>query len=120
MTKAEMVAKLAEVVNIQKKQAEKVLTELVGMIKASLMKGERIALTGLGSFSTTARKARTARNPTNRRCTQGTGQEGGQVLSCGACQEGGKRTRGREEGSGEGQACSEEGARKGSEKEVTG
>jgi len=63
MTKAEMVAKLSEVASVRKKQAEKVLTELVGMIKASLVKGERIALTGLGSFSTTARKARTARNP---------------------------------------------------------
>ena len=63
MTKAEMVAKLAEVANIQKKQAGQVLTELVGMIKASLVKGERIALVGLGSFSTKARKARTARNP---------------------------------------------------------
>ena len=63
MTKAEMVAKLAEIVDIQKKQAEKVLTELVGMIKDSLVKGERIVLTGLGSFSTTARKARTGRNP---------------------------------------------------------
>ena len=63
MTKAEMVAKLAEVVDIQKKQAEKVLTELVGMIRGSLVKGERIVLAGLGSFSTTTRKARTGRNP---------------------------------------------------------
>jgi len=63
MTKAEMVAKLAEAVGIQKKQAGKVLAELVDMIKASLVKGERIALAGLGSFSTAARKARTGRNP---------------------------------------------------------
>ena len=63
MTKAEMVAKLAEAVGIQKKQAGKVLAELVDMIEASLVKGERIALAGLGSFSTAARKARTGRNP---------------------------------------------------------
>jgi len=63
MTKAEMVAKLSEVASVRKKQAEKVLTELVGMIKASLVKGEKIALSGLGSFSTTARKARTGVNP---------------------------------------------------------
>ena len=58
-----MVAKLSEVASVRKKQAEKVLTELVGMIKASLVKGEKIALSGLGSFSTTARKARTGVNP---------------------------------------------------------
>jgi DNA-binding protein HU-beta len=63
MTKAEMVAKLAEVASIQKKQAEKIVTSLIDMIKTFLVKGERIALPGLGSFCTTARKARTGRNP---------------------------------------------------------
>jgi DNA-binding protein HU-beta len=63
MTKAEIVTKLAEVTNIHKKQAEKVVVELVGMIKAFLVKGERITLPGLGSFFTTERKARTGRNP---------------------------------------------------------
>jgi DNA-binding protein HU-beta len=63
MTKAEIVTKLAEVASIQKKQAEKVVTSLVDMIKTFLVKGERIALPGLGSFFTTARKARTGRNP---------------------------------------------------------
>jgi DNA-binding protein HU-beta len=63
MSKAEMVAKLADAASIQKKQAEKVVTELVGMIKGFLLKGERIALAGLGTFSTAARKARTGRNP---------------------------------------------------------
>jgi DNA-binding protein HU-beta len=63
MTKAEMVTKLAEVASIQKKQAEKVLTALVDMIKAFLAKGERIALPGLGSFFAVAKKARTGRNP---------------------------------------------------------
>lgn len=63
MTKAEMVTQLAEVASIQKKQAEKVVTELVTMIKGLIVKAERIALPGLGTFSTTARKARTGRNP---------------------------------------------------------
>lgn len=58
-----MVTKLAEVASIQKKQAEKVVTELVGMIKAFLVKGERIVLPGLGSFFIKERKARTGRNP---------------------------------------------------------
>jgi len=63
MTKAEIVTKLAETANIQKKQAEKVVASLVEMIKTFIVKGERIALPGLGSFFTTARKARTGRNP---------------------------------------------------------
>lgn len=58
-----MVAKLAEVASIQKKQAEKALTALVDMIKAFLAKGERIVLPGLGSFFAVAKKARTGRNP---------------------------------------------------------
>jgi hypothetical protein len=49
-----MVTQLAEVASIQKKQAEKVVTELVAMIKGLIVKGERIALPGLGTFSTTA------------------------------------------------------------------
>ena len=63
MKKTEMASKLADLASIQKKQAEKVLTGLVDMIKASLAKGERAVLHGLGSFLPVARKARTGRNP---------------------------------------------------------
>ena len=86
MTKAEIVTKLAETANIQKKQAEKVVASLVEMIKTFIVKGERIALPGLGSFFTTARKARTGRKPRTAQLSR-SGQEGGQVLCCGGCQE---------------------------------
>jgi len=63
MTKTELVARLAEVVGIKKKQADEVLSALVETISASLLKNERIALPGLGSFTCITRKARTGRNP---------------------------------------------------------
>ena len=63
MTKTELVAKLAEVTGIKKKQADHVLSMLVETINASLLKSERIALPGLGSFTCITRKARTGRNP---------------------------------------------------------
>ncbi len=63
MTKTELVAKLAEVTGIRKKQADQVLSMLVETINASLLKNERIALPGLGSFTCITRKARTGRNP---------------------------------------------------------
>ena len=63
MTKGEFVAKLAGSAGITKKQAEQVFSAFVETIKGSLLKNERIALTGLGSFHTVARKARKGRNP---------------------------------------------------------
>jgi DNA-binding protein HU-beta len=63
MTKADLVAKLAEVADIKKKQAEQVLTTLVDTIKGSLAGNERIVLPGLGSFACVSKKARTGRNP---------------------------------------------------------
>ena len=63
MTKAEFVAKLAEAGKTTKKQAEKMFSTFVETIKTSLQKAERIAVPGLGSFSSIQRKARTGRNP---------------------------------------------------------
>ena len=63
MTKEEFVAKLATSAKVTKKQAEDMFSGFVGMITASLKKGERVALPGLGVFSVTQRKARTGRNP---------------------------------------------------------
>jgi DNA-binding protein HU-beta len=63
MRKSEFVAKLSEAGKITKKQAEQVFSAFVETIKASLQKAERIALPGLGSFSSIQRKARAGRNP---------------------------------------------------------
>ena len=63
MTKEGFVAKLATSAKVTKKQADDMFSGFVGMIAASLKKGERVALPGLGVFSVAQRKARTGRNP---------------------------------------------------------
>ena len=63
MTKEEFVTKLATTAKVTKKQADDMFSGFIGMIAASLKKGERVALPGLGVFSVAQRKARTGRNP---------------------------------------------------------
>ena len=63
MTKEEFVTKLAGTAKVTKKQADEMFSAFIGMIAASLKKGERIALPGLGVFSVVQKKARTGRNP---------------------------------------------------------
>jgi DNA-binding protein HU-beta len=63
MTKVEFIAKLVEASKTTKKQAEQMFSTFVETIKTSLQKAERIAVPGLGSFSSVQRKARTGRNP---------------------------------------------------------
>jgi DNA-binding protein HU-beta len=63
MSKAEFVTKLSEAGKIAKKQADEIFSAFVGMIAASLQKGERVALPGLGVFSVVDRKAKIGRNP---------------------------------------------------------
>ena len=48
---------------ITKKDAERVLNAAFDAITASLVKGERVQLSGFGVFETKAREARIARNP---------------------------------------------------------
>lgn len=44
-------------------QAEKAFTSLIGGIRSSLKKGNRVTFSGFGSFEIKARKARKGRNP---------------------------------------------------------
>ena len=63
MTKADLVAKMAGEAGITKAAAEKALRCLTNSIQGCVRRRQRIALPGLGSFSTSNRKARTGRNP---------------------------------------------------------
>lgn len=63
MTKAELVAKIAEGAGITKAQADKALVEVVEAVLDELKAGRAIAITGLGSFSLSERSARKGRNP---------------------------------------------------------
>ena len=62
MTKADLVAKVAET-GMTKKQAAAAVDALIDAIKGSLSKGEKVSLVGFGSFSVKKRKARIGRNP---------------------------------------------------------
>lgn len=63
MTKAELVAKVASEAKLSKAAAEKALNSLIKNITATLKKGDKITLTGFGTFSVSKRKARKGRNP---------------------------------------------------------
>ena len=63
MTKVELVAKIANDAKISKAAAEKALNSFTKNVTNTLKKGEKITLTGFGTFSVVARKARKGRNP---------------------------------------------------------
>lgn len=63
MTKADLVAKIAEGTGITKIQAEKAVAAFTGAVETALKAGDKVTLIGFGTFSAVARKARTGRNP---------------------------------------------------------
>jgi len=63
MTKAELVAKLAEETKATKKTCGDMLDCLVKTLQTSLKDGEKIRLDGLGTFAVADRKARMGVNP---------------------------------------------------------
>lgn len=63
MTKIEIINKIGENVALPKKDIEKVVDTLVKVIQDALKEGEKVSITGLGSFSVKERKGRIARNP---------------------------------------------------------
>jgi DNA-binding protein HU-beta len=63
MTKAELIAKVAQEAKISKTTAAKAIDSLTDTIVKELKRGGRITLPGFGTFSVAKRKARTGRNP---------------------------------------------------------
>ena len=63
MTKAEIVAKVAEEIKISKTAAGKALALITDSIAQSIRKGQKVTLIGFGTFSVAQRKARKGRNP---------------------------------------------------------
>ena len=63
MNKGELVAKIAEDTDLTQKQVEQVVTALLDAVKEQVAKGEKITLTGFGTFQKRDRKGRTGRNP---------------------------------------------------------
>ena len=63
MTKAEIVAKVAEEIKIPKTAAAKALAVITDSIAQALQKGRKVSIIGFGTFSVAERKARKGRNP---------------------------------------------------------
>ena len=63
MNKQEVVAKIAKDTGITKTSAAATVDSLIGSITKSLKKGDSVSFVGFGTFKTSNRKARTARNP---------------------------------------------------------
>jgi DNA-binding protein HU-beta len=63
MTKAELIASMGKEAKISKASAEKALNAFTNTVMKALKKGDKLALTGFGTFSVVKRRARTGRNP---------------------------------------------------------
>ena len=63
MTKADLIESLANTVDLPKGQAERVVNAVFDDIVAGLRKGDKVTLSGFGTFQVSDRKARTGRNP---------------------------------------------------------
>jgi DNA-binding protein HU-beta len=63
MTKAEIVTKVAEKINVSKAAAAKALAVVTDCIAQAIKKGDKVTLIGFGTFSVANRKARKGRNP---------------------------------------------------------
>ena len=63
MNKTELIAIAAENAGLTKKDTERVLNAALDAITNSLTKGEKVQLSGFGTFETKDREARVGRNP---------------------------------------------------------
>ncbi|MDP4038745.1 MAG: HU family DNA-binding protein [bacterium] len=63
MTKQKLIDTLAEEINITKKQADLILTKLVRIIEKTVKAGEKVSITGFGTFDLSSRKARRGVDP---------------------------------------------------------
>lgn len=63
MTKAELVAAVAEKAELSKKDTEKAIAAVISTITDTLASGESIQLVGFGTFEVRERAARTGINP---------------------------------------------------------
>jgi DNA-binding protein HU-beta len=63
MTKTELIDGLSSKLPLSKADAEKAINIVLDDIVASLKSGDRVNISGFGTFSVSDRKARTGRNP---------------------------------------------------------
>ena len=63
MNKTELIAAVAAKTGLTKKDAEKVVNATIDSITESLVKGDKVNVSGFGIFEVKAREARVGRNP---------------------------------------------------------
>lgn len=63
MTKADLVAKIADKAGLTKANAERALNAFLESVEQVLVKEKKLTLTGFGTFVVEKRKQRTGRNP---------------------------------------------------------
>ena len=63
MNKTDLIAAAAQSTGLTKKDTERVLNAAIDAITASLRSGEKVQLSGFGTFEVKAREARVGRNP---------------------------------------------------------
>jgi DNA-binding protein HU-beta len=65
LTKRDLVVKIALDARLTRAQASRALDAFLKGIQASLVSGDRVTLSGFGTFGVSQRKARRVRNPRN-------------------------------------------------------
>ena len=70
MNKTELIAAVAEKAGLTKKEAERVINATVDTITESLVKGDKVQLSGFGIFEAKTREARVGRNPRTKETIQ--------------------------------------------------
>jgi DNA-binding protein HU-beta len=63
MNKAELVKRMAEIAEVPKAAAEKLLDAFMKAVEEAVSKGDKVVLVGFGSFQVVKRAAREGRNP---------------------------------------------------------
>lgn len=63
MTKKELVERVAKKVGLTKRSAEAAVNAVFGNIKEAMAKGDKVVVTGFGTFKVRKRASRTGRNP---------------------------------------------------------
>ena len=70
MNKTELIAVAAQAVGMTKKDTERVLNAALDAITAALVNGDKVQLSGFGTFEIKFREARVGRNPRTKEPSQ--------------------------------------------------
>jgi DNA-binding protein HU-beta len=63
VTKADLVARMAQAAGWPKAGTERALRAMLAALRAALKRGDNVTLVGFGTFSAARRRSRTLRNP---------------------------------------------------------